>query len=150
MSIRDELLLIKGRDDVLHVEKVHEWAQGHPGSNIHRALEWDDARAGHAYRLDQIRNLIAVHVRYEDRPEVRQLVSLSTDRASGGGYRDVDDVLDKRDLYTIMLEDALKELQRLQDKYDMIKELKPVWSAAKRVKLKPGRRKEGDDKRPAV
>jgi hypothetical protein len=148
MSIRDELLLIKGSDPVLHVEKVHEWAQVNVESDLHRSLEWNDAKAAYAHRLDQIRNLIAVYVRYEDRPEVRQLVSLSTDRAQGGGYRDIDDILERRDLYTIMLTDALNDLQRLEAKYEMIKELKPIWSAAKKVKAKPAARPGKEEKRP--
>lgn len=134
MSIETELLQVKGSKELLLAEDVETWAKKHPKSELFQQLEWNDAEAGHQYRLWQIRRLIAIHISYE--PDGgRRMVSLTIDRTNpGGGYRDIDDVLKTQKLYDIMLHDALVELERLQNKYERIKELEPVWQAVKKTR----------------
>jgi hypothetical protein len=145
MSIQTELVALK-KDGLLVAERVHEWAEAHPESDVHKALEWDNEAAAYEHRLWQIRRLIAVHVTYEGGE--RKFISLSIDRSKdGGGYRDLDDVIKDRSLYAIALKDALQELQRLQERYEHLKELRPVWSAVKKIKTRTtAKTKGGADK----
>jgi hypothetical protein len=135
VSIREELLAIKGDNEFLIVEEAEVWARAHPDSYLHRSLEWDNEKAGHEYRLHQLRRLIAIHIVSEE--GTREMISLSIDRSrEGGGYREVDSVLASKTLHEIMLADALRELRRVQVKYEHLKELKPVWGAVDKVRKK--------------
>jgi hypothetical protein len=149
VSIESELLQIKGDKEMLIVEDAHEWAKSHPTSDLHKQLEWDDNKAGYEYRLWQIRRLVALHITYENGD--RKFVSLVPDRSrSGGGYRDVDDVLRDRMLHEIMLADALRELERVQKQYDRLKQLKPVWREVSKVRRRQTKGKGKGGKRPGA
>lgn len=140
--IHEELESIRAADPdgVLRTKVVHDWARDHPKSGVHKELEWDDAKAGYRYRLDQIRRLIAVHVVSEEGE--RQLVSLSIDRPKGGGYRPLDNVLANADLRRILLKDALDEFNRFQLKYQRVQQLAKVFEEGDRVKRNEERRKQ--------
>jgi hypothetical protein len=143
MTIKDEILAIKQQspDGLFHCEAGHDWAKSHPESLLHKALEWDNEKAGYEWRISQIRQLVRLHVVNSDGDP--QLVSLSFDRAKDGGYRDIGDVLSDRDLTAILLRDALAELERVQAKYAKVSELAAVWQAADAVKARSRRRKSG-------
>lgn len=133
MTIRDELLALKRRDGMIVAEDGIEWARKHPNSDLYRSLQWDDAKAAHEHRLWQVRRLIAIHIVSDEGG--RQVVSLSIDRTKErGGYRDLDDVLPRRDLREVLLQDALAELERVQAKYNRLQELSEVWAAKDQVK----------------
>jgi hypothetical protein len=142
MSIESELLAIKGSDEFLIAEDVVEWARANPNSDLHESLEWDDRAAAAEYRLHQVRRLIAIHVTYGDGS--RKFVSLSIDRTRDrGGYRDIDDVLQDQTLHEVMLADALRELERVQARYNQLLALTPVWQAAAQVRRRArGRRQQ--------
>lgn len=146
MTIREELLQIKGTNDLLLAEDVVSWAAKHPSSALYSSLEWNNKKAADKYRLWQARQLIAIHVISEDGD--RRLVSLSIDRKDGGGYRNVDDVLPVPSLREILLDDALKELERLQAKYERLTELAKVWEETAVVKKR--RRQSREEPRVAV
>lgn len=136
MSIKAEILAIKASspDGMFHVESGHDWAVAHPESDLHRALEWNDATAGYQWRLSQIRQLVRLHVVNDD--GAPQLVSLSFDRSKAGGYRDLSDVLGDRTLTDVLLRDALDDLERVRKKYETVTELARVWEAAAVVQTK--------------
>lgn len=141
MTIQDELLAIKGNKEMLLAEDVIAWARSHPKSKLHQAIEWDDRKAADEHRLWQARRLIALHITFDDGE--RKFVSLSVDRTrDGGGYRDIEDVVRDKMLHDIMLADALNELQRVQLKYERLKQLKPVWREVARLKRKAEHREE--------
>lgn len=148
MSIQDELLLIKGDRDLLTAEDVVAWARAHPKSDLYNDpifCGWDERKSAHEYWLWGARRLIAIHVVYEDGE--RKFVSLSVDRTrEGGGYRDVDDVVRSRSLHEIMLADALRELERMEIKYEKIVQLKPVWREAARIRRARPDKKGGEGK----
>lgn len=127
MTIREELLKIKGTKPLLVPEDVIKWARDHTKSMLHSHIPWDDAEAAHQHRLLVVRNLITLHIRREDgTPEI---VSLSIDRPrAGGGYRMVEEVLKSRDMTEVMLDDALRELERVRVKYGQLKALAGIWS----------------------
>ena len=149
MSIESELKLIKGKNEFYVAEDVEAWARTHPKSALHEQLEWDDRKASYEYRLWQCRRLISLNITYED--GVRSCVSLTTDRLrKGGGYRDIDDVLRDKGLHEIMLADALAELNRIQNTYDRLKQLRPVWQAAAKVRRQQSKPKSKETRRGAA
>jgi hypothetical protein len=139
-TLKQELLALKeaSPDKALHPAAAVEWARRHRASALYNALEWDDRKAAHEYRLSQVRTLIHVHVTTGDGEPI--LISLSIDRSSGGGYRSIADVAKAPDLRQIMFDDALRDLERVKTKYRHVAELKRVWDeadAAKAAKSSP-------------
>lgn len=143
-AVQSELLAIKNasRDGMLHAEKVVEWAKKHKQSALHRKFEWNDSKAAREYRLWQARVLIQLNITTQDGGP--QLVSLSIDRTKGGGYRDLDDVRRDKNLSAVLLNDALNELRRVQDKYKRVRALAKVWHAVDSVaaRSQPSERKK--------
>jgi hypothetical protein len=153
--IREELDRIReatGADglDLIRAEDVVEFARdagAYPA--LHSRLDWDDATAGHAWRLHQARNLIRVTVTVlpSGNEPVRAFVSLTTDRrAEGGGYRSLPSVLSDGERRRQMLADAFAELAVVRRKYATLAELAAVFEAidAAAAKVNPG----GKPKRP--
>lgn len=147
MTIRSELLALQLQDPnhMLHVAKVWEWAADHPDSQLHRAIEWDTEKAAREYQFQQIRGLIQLHVVHEDRTPM--LVSLSIDRVQGGGYRSIQDVVKVPDYRQVLLEDALRELGRVQARYQRVQELTSVWEEAERARVATEKRKAAAKRR---
>lgn len=154
MSVQSELLALQASHPLLQVETVVGWAQAHPTSALHASFTWDNDVAGHQFRLWQARQLIAIHIINVE--GVRQLVSLSIDRTNqqGGGYRDLNTVLAAPAMREMLLADALRELERVQMKYETLVELASVWVAVNNVKKKKSKHKKksfkakDDEKRP--
>lgn len=144
-QIRDELLALKGDKELLTAAEVVEWARKNKKSALHNAPEffgWDDKKAAHRAYLDGARRLIVLHLRHDD--GTPQVVSLTIDRTRpDGGYRNVDEVVKDETLSEIMLKDALRDLARVQSKYNQVKALKPVWGEVDRIRAK-SERKEKD------
>jgi hypothetical protein len=136
VSIQSELLALKDEDGFIKAETVVAWARSHPKSALHQAPEfcgWNEKKLAAEHLLWAARRLIALHIVREDGE--RKFVSLTIDRTRpGGGYRDVYDVVHDKSLYELMLQDALAELQRLQLKYEKLKELKPLWRVSEKLR----------------
>jgi hypothetical protein len=136
-SIETELRLLQSQspNGLLQPEFVVQWAANHKQSALYSALEWDDAKAGAEYRLEQVRRLIRIHVRNVEGK--RELISLTIDRINpGGGYRQLDMVMRDHSLRAIALTDALAELDRVQAKYQWLTELASVWAAVDKVRTR--------------
>ena len=145
MTVRDDLIKVQELGDgVIKVEAAHSWAQNHQASALYKALEWDDQKAGYEFRLIQIRRLVAIHL--VDVEEHREVLSLSIDRPTGGGYRKVPDIMSDAVLREVCLRDALAELERIKLKYEWLNELAGVWIETDKVKTRGrrGRRKDGE------
>lgn len=138
-TIGAELMALRDEHGVVNVKRVVEWARKHPASALHSHLEWDDTTAAELYRQSQVRTLFNVHV--TDGRGDRRFVSLSIDRREGG-YRPVTEVLSNAEFRSVLLEDALAELERVQRRYDHLSELALVWEAANKAKARRGRKKE--------
>jgi hypothetical protein len=144
-KIKEELLAIKGNKEFLTAEAVVTWAKAHPDSALHSQFTWNLRKAAREHWLLTARHLIALHVVYAD--GARRLISLSIDRTRpAGGYRSIDDVVQVPSLYEVMLEDALRELKRIEAKYQKLVALKPVWEAAERLRVKRGKSVEGKNR----
>jgi len=133
-NVASELLRLERGGLIKPVEAV-AWARGHPQSALYAELEWDDSIAGEQYRIQQVRQLIQVFV--EPVHQTRQYVSLSIDRVGGGGYRHIASVMNTPDLRTVLLQDALRELERMQERYQALTELDRVWAAADAARKGP-------------
>lgn len=149
MSIESELLEIKGNREFWIAEEIVDWARTHPKSALHKAPQFcgfDLKKSAYEHWLWAARALIALHITYED--GTRKAVSLSIDRQrEGGGYRDVNDVLRDKGLYEIMLADALNELKRVELKYEQVKQLKPIWREAAKIRRQRQAKQKGKEQR---
>jgi len=127
----------------LRAEDVVEAAKPED-SPLHDRFDWNDATAGHKFRLMQARQLIRVVVEYVDmgtsKKPIRVFQSLSTDRRHGGGYRTTADVLAIDEHRTQLIEDAVRDMESFQARYSNIRELSDVRSqmsvAQKKLKSK--------------
>lgn len=136
-NVAQELLKIAKNGKLRPVDVVT--ASKPVAAPLHDKFEWNNAKAGHEYRLWQARQLITVNIEYlpssDDSYQV--FVSLSSDRKEqGGGYRPLTTVLADKDMRAQLLADACAEMERFQQKYAMLKELAGVFDAMKQFKRK--------------
>lgn len=122
---------------ILRAEDVVAEAE-RPDSPLHTYFEWDDSEAARQYRLWQARQLIRVCVevlpRTNDTPS-RVYVSLMPDRErKGGGYRRLADVLTDTRLRQQLLEQASRDFERWEAKYNQLVELASVFDAMREVR----------------
>lgn len=112
-------------------------------SILHSKFCWDDAKAGHEYRLWQARMLIRVTVSVvAGTGEVNRVwVSLKTDANMGAGYRALVDVMADAELRVQLLQDALADAELFREKYSKLKELAKVFDAMKEVSRRVRKRK---------
>ena len=127
MTVKTELLAIKGKKTKLFPKDVVAWAREHPTSDLHDKFEWDDTLAADQYRLVQARQIIQLHIVTETGDPV--MVSLRFERPHGGGYRMISDVAKEEDLLAMMLRDALADLRRVRERYKRVSALAKVWTA---------------------
>ncbi len=111
-----------------------------PKSPLHSRFEWDNAKASHAYRIWQARQLIAVAVTViganENAKPDRIWVSLQQDRGNdNGGYRELISVLSDSDLRAQLLEEALADMEYFSQKYSRLEELSEVFRAVKKIRV---------------
>jgi hypothetical protein len=140
MSIESELLALKNEDGLIVAEKAEGWAAAHPKSDLAKMLEWDNSKAGRLYRINQIRQII-ISLEITMGPTTRRFYSLSIDRhnSMGGGYRDIEEIVRNKTLYDILLADALNDLRHMQQKYERLTELKPLWDQANKIRKRKER-----------
>jgi hypothetical protein len=109
-----------------------------PKSALHDAFEWDDTEAARKYRLEQARQLIRVCIEVigdgVDERKVTAFVALREDRYGAGGYRHIPTLVQTRQGRDALLDTALWELRAYEEKYSELKELMPVFVAARRVR----------------
>ena len=143
ISTQQELEVIRGisGDGILRAEDAVNWAEEHPDSALHSKLQWDDEKAGHQYRIWQMRRVIEVSVTIIEQcsTPVQTYVSLIEDRSvAGGGYRILTDVLCNKEQREKLLGQALGELKVWKKKYSELKELAEVFVAANNVVMLRG------------
>ena len=114
-------------------------------SPLHSSFEWDDSVAAESYRIEQARKLIQVSVTIlpGSAEPIRAFVSLTTDRKQEGGYLPVETVMTSFDLREQMLADAAAELKTFVTKYNTIKELVEVTTAANKFISETTKKKKG-------
>lgn len=133
-KVGEELLALADGNGVIFPDHVVDWAQDHPDSELHAQFQWDVARAAREHWLWQARQLIAIHV--VDDAGHRQTISLQIDRATGGGYRPLDQVLANEELRRLAVEQAIGEALRWRERHSHLVELRSVFLAVDRLRKK--------------
>jgi hypothetical protein len=131
VTVASELRFLSDSRGIINPNRVLDWARANPDSEISRNLEWDDTRAGHEYRLSQIRRLIQIHV--VDATGDRKTISLVQDRHELGGYRYLAPVLGNAEMRRMALVEAFAEYKRWERRYHFFAEFKPLFDAADQV-----------------
>lgn len=99
-------------------------------SPLHELFEWDDAVAGHKYRLSQATNLIinlAKEVEEDPKPKpVRAFYNVS-DGERKGTFINAKTAFSNPDTRDIILKRAYRELEAFKEKYSNLTELAGVF-----------------------
>jgi hypothetical protein len=136
-KIREELEAIaEANNGLLLAEDVVEFAKD-PNTALHDKFNWDDTSAAIQYRLHQARQIIRVNVTVVDNVEepVKVFFSLNEDRynRTGGGYRQMIDIMSDDQRRAALLAQALAEAKAWRKRYNALKELSAVFSALDEV-----------------
>lgn len=100
-------------------------------SPIHELFEWDDAVAGHKYRLTQATQLI-INLAYEPEEQtkpkpVRAYYNVA-ETEKKGSFVNMKSAFSNPDSRDIILKRALRELESFKEKYQNLSELAGVFS----------------------
>lgn len=122
-------------------EQVVEKARDE-STELHSMFEWDDAIAGEKWRGEQARkilhNLKVTFVKSEedDLPPVLTMkpVRMFYGNPSGGsGFVSTVKIMSDKTMYEQLLARAKAELQSFKNKYNILKELKPVFEMIDKI-----------------
>lgn len=99
-------------------------------SELHKCFEWNDTKAAESWRMQQARRLVCNLVIKEERkseqgPEVRLFFKTDADE----GYKPTVLIMQDKDEYQKLLQNALAELNAFQRKYRSLSELETVFTA---------------------
>jgi hypothetical protein len=125
--------------DGLDAERAVLWAEKHPRSALHASLEWDNGKAGHLYRVWQVRALlinVIVEPTGDGGSPQRIWVSPKETRGPAGGYQLFSKVMSRADLRALFLAQALDELERVCSRYNELCELAGVREQIRLVREK--------------
>lgn len=126
--------LIEGKRQKLKAEDVVEAARN-PRSPLHKAFEWDNRKAGHAYRLTQARHLlrsVQIKIITPQRKEqtIRATVAYKQpEQPHKRFYSTMADAMSDPDRRAEVVEQALREFRALRRKYAELHELAQVFAA---------------------
>lgn len=99
-------------------------------SPIHECFEWDDAVAGHKYRLSQATTLILNLAVEPDKPKkvekIRAYYNVS-DNTKKGTFINAKSAFENPDTRDIVLKRALREFRAFQEKYKNLTEFSQVF-----------------------
>lgn len=148
MPIIEELMqIMDSHDGMLYPKDVVDFARDET-TELHSKFEWDNTVAGENYRIWQARHLIRAEVtilpRNNDPITISAFVSMKQDRCQQpdngrdiiGGYRSMINVLQTPSLRKTLLEEAIAEHDLWEKKYQEVRELVEIFSAARTVKQK--------------
>jgi hypothetical protein len=125
------------------LERIRTWHNGRleakmvveasidPGAPLHRAFEWDDQRAAHAFRVEQakylIRSVEVVIDRGQPEPKpIRAFVSVVRDEDRS--YTSTVHALADQDLRVQVIEQAWKELEAWRQRHAELVEFAKVFA----------------------
>lgn len=125
-NLRAALIQTRERHGVLTPQAVVEDARPE-GAPLHDRFEWDDAKAGELYRVDQARALIrSVKISYVrpsgETADLREFVSVSRPDVPAREYVTVDEVREDPVLRALALRDAEREWRELYGRYSHLQE----------------------------
>lgn len=106
-------------------------------SPLHDLFEWDDAVAGHKFRLSQATNIIinlAVEVEKEQKPKKIRAYYNVSDTEKKGRFINAETAFSNPDTKEIILKRAYREMQSFMQKYENLTEFAPVFTAIESIK----------------
>lgn len=136
--LRQELERITKEKGILTAEFVVEEAR-QPGSLLHDFFDWDDMSASEAWRIHQARMLIkSVKVEIIEGEQTDRFfnVKVHVNNVATRGYFKAEDVMSEKELRTQVIENALRELEYWQRKYNHLQELATLVDSGKLKELK--------------
>src|SRR5215471_4327880 len=127
---------------ILRPEDVVEQATPED-SPLHNKFTWDNAKAGHAFRLWEARQLIKTVVELapvgSDQRPVSVFTSISLKRGQTG-YRETSVVLANDTMRAQLLQHAFDDLVRLEERYQHLRELATIFAKSREVRERYNRR----------
>ena len=125
-DLRSELLAIRAEHGTLTAHIIVEVAaeEDHP---LHNRFEWDDEKAGHAYRLQQARQLIrVVREKFIDRSgaptDVRTFHAIPRGDDQQMAYEPIDEILENEFATKLLLQSMEREWRTLRRRYEKFEE----------------------------
>ncbi len=130
-DLRSELLAVReanGNVLTAHIVVEAAAAENHP---LHDRFEWDDEVAGHAYRLQQARQLIrVVRERYIDRSgapaDVRTFHAIPRGDDRQMSYEPLDEILQNDVATQVLLRSMEREWRTLRKRYEKFSEFREI------------------------
>ncbi len=138
IQVELEQIIKDDNDGLLKVHAIVKFAED-PETALHSRFIWDDSKAARAYRLVQAGAVVRLYIDviHEDKPATRVFVSLPEDRAAGGGYRYIMDVLTDEQRRAQLITQALDDFRFLRKKYQNLKELAEIYKAIDETEVLP-------------
>jgi hypothetical protein len=104
---------------------------------LHNEFEWDDAKAGKKYRLDQARYIVrSIEVVRVEMPDIQSRAYEATyasteeiDLQPRKVYRTTEDILADPIARAELLQQFLQDIDALKRRYAMLSELAQIWEA---------------------
>jgi hypothetical protein len=144
-AIEQELQMIeKDNGGLLRPADVVSFAQDDTTA-LHGQFTWDDEEAGHQFRLVQARGIIRARptILPQAEKKTRAYVSLVPDRKKpGGGYRQIESVLTDKERRAQLVDQTLREIRRILEKRQELRELADMWEALERTEQKAKAQKQ--------
>lgn len=114
-------------------------------SPIHSMFEWDNSKAAESYRTEQARGVLQALKVVIRKPQLRPVarpafVSVKPATTKSRGYVTVRSAMSAQDTRDQLLAEALRHLESIRRRFEMLDELAEVWkaidaaAAAKKVK----------------
>jgi hypothetical protein len=144
-KIGEALQRLRDRDGEADPKRFAEEARN-PRHPAHRHLEWDDAKCGVLYRIEQARCLIRV-IRIEHSEEFYRAFVSVPKKDGGRQYVSFGDVLSSRELQDALLAQAQQDLEVWQQRYRELREIVELVRPAL-VALTKRRKPRGGDELP--
>lgn len=114
-----ELQTLQDLEGVVRADDVLKWARLNPDSELHKAIEWDDAIAADKYRRYEITDLIGAIRHYE--VGGGEIVIHRTNFSIGGGQYITEDGLRKNAEYRQeVLSKAIRSLESWASRYQEV------------------------------
>jgi len=118
-------------------EEILEMAKNE-NTEIHKLIEWDDAKAALGYRMEQVRHITRslqiteIKVNANKRNPVKFTtgpLKMFHSLKGESGYRPITVIMQNEDLHKKLLMTARSELNLFVAKYSILTELEPVFKA---------------------
>lgn len=140
-AVKQELLALKDKAGRIKPQSVVSYAQQHPESALYKRFDWDKKRCVERDLLHQAREIINAEITIIRHVPTQSFVSLRVDRAiKGGGYRQIESILDSASLANEMLNDAYAEMEHFISKYRHLSALAGVVEEMERAMAKRRKR----------